>query len=405
VTIGNSRASHVDTPRIVGTLLGAGLIAPRYGTAALSDVMPSVLTALGVAGEANVLELAPQRRVCVLLVDGLGWELLRIHRDEAPVLNDLADRAGRVFTAGFPTTTTSSLTSLGVGVPAGQHGMTGYQVRVPGTRRLLNALQWDARIDPREWQPCRTALQRAEAAGVTVTSVAPVKFKGSGLTEASLRGGRYVGVDDPSERARAAGLAMIGDGSTVGGPTLTYVYYGAVDRTGHVHGCKSPEWRASLVAADAFTGELMASMPPDALLVVTADHGMVDIDAAQIVDVADNPALQVGVEMLAGEGRSRYVHVRPGAIDDALSIWREELENGFCVLTRAEAIGAGLLGPIVSPAAADRVGDLVVLAQGSGAVFDRRVDSRTVMALIGQHGSLTAAELLVPLLLHQSPPA
>jgi hypothetical protein len=174
-------------PATAGTLAterirAAGLLLPRYGEAALSDVMPSVLSALGVPDEAGVLDLAPRERVCVLLMDGLGWDLLRAHRSYAPRLNAIADDAA-VLTAGFPTTTTTSLTSLGVGLPAGRHGMTGYQVRVPGTLRLLNALQWDKRTHPHEWQPCRTALQRAESAGVTVTSVAPAEFAGSGLTE------------------------------------------------------------------------------------------------------------------------------------------------------------------------------------------------------------------------------
>lgn len=381
------------------TVLGPGLLAPRYGSTALSDVMPSVLSALGVPGEADAFGLPAQQRACVLLVDGLGWELLRGHRAEAPVLNGLADDSGLVLTAGFPTTTTTSLTSLGVGLPAGEHGMTGYQVRIPGTRRLLNALQWDRGTDPMIWQPHRTALQRAEAAGIRVTSVAAAEFAGSGLTEAALRGGRYVGEDDPQRRAATAGRVMAADS-----PSLTYVYYGDVDRTGHIHGCGSPQWRAALRDADVFVAELMAAMPPGGLLAVTADHGMVDIDPGQVVDVADNPALRVGVELLAGEGRCRYVHVRPGAERDVLSIWSEELGDDFRVLTRAQTIEAGLLGPTVTPAAAERVGDLVVLARGHGAVFDRRSDSAKVMALIGQHGSLTSAELLVPLLLHRSGP-
>lgn len=378
-------------------ILGPDLFAPQYGRAALSDVLPSVLGALGLPGEPNALALGPQRRVCVLLVDGLGWELLRAHRVEAPLLNDLADSSSRVLTAGFPTTTTTSLTSLGVGLPAGQHGMTGYQMRVAGTTRVLNALQWDARIDPREWQPCPTALERATTAGVRVSSVAPAGFAGSGLTEAALRGGRYIGVDDPGERADAAGSAMRG-----AGPSLTYVYYGDVDRTGHIHGCASPQWRSALRAADAFVARLVDGLPPDTLLAVTADHGMLDLERDAVVDVADNPALQVGVEVLAGEGRCRFVHVRAGAARDVRAIWQDELGAGFQVVTRDEVVAAGLLGPLVTVAAAERVGDLVVLARGRGAVFDRRVDSSKVVALIGHHGSLTAAELLVPLLLHRT---
>jgi hypothetical protein len=138
------------------------------------------------------------------------------------------------------------------------------------------------------------------------------------------------------------------------------------------------------------------------VLLVTADHGMVDIDQAQVIEVTNEPVLQVGVKALAGEGRCRYIHTVDGAARDVLAIWRDELEDDFLVLSRAETIDAGLLGPIVTSAAAERVGDVVALARGAGAIFDRRVDASRVRNLVGQHGSLTSAETYVPLLTHRA---
>lgn len=389
------------------TGLTADLVVPRYGVAALSDVLPSLLAALGLPGERDVLALAPCDVACVLLVDGLGWELLRAHRAEAPFLNGLADDAGQdgsgaetaMITAGFPTTTTTSLTSLGTGAPAGQHGVTGYQMVVPGTGHVLNALQWDLQRGPHplEWQPMTTTLQRAEAAGVAVTAIAPAEFAGTGLTVAALRGGRYVGLGAGDAYGPVVRTVL---GS--GGPALAYVYYGALDRTGHTVGVASQPWRDELRRVDQVAAEVAAALPAGATLLVTADHGMVDVDRAELVDVADQPALQVGVRTLAGEGRARYVHAAPGAAADVLAIWRDELEDGFCVLSRAETIEAGLLGPVVTADAAARVGDVVVLARGAGAVFDRRVDAARVRNLVGQHGSLTPAETYVPLLQHRA---
>jgi hypothetical protein len=384
--------------------LPADLVVPQYGAAALSDVLPSVLAALGLAGEPNVLALPPIQVGCVLLVDGLGWDLLRSHRVEAPYLNGLADHAGRDangeeaarITAGFPTTTTTSLTSLGVGVPAGEHGMTGYQMYVAATGRVLNALQWDLERGPapEEWQPLQTTLQRAETAGVRVTLIAPAEFAGSGLTLAALRGGRYLGLDDYDAYATSV-RAVLGD---AGGPALAYVYYGALDRTGHTEGVGSQAWRDELRQVDQIAADIAANLPTGTTFLVTADHGMVDIDRAEVVDVAHEPNLKIGVQALAGEGRCRYVHTVPGADRDVLAIWRDELDGRFCVLSRAETIDAGLLGPIVTPQALARIGEVVVLARGAGAVFDRRVDAARIRNLIGQHGSLTPAETYVPLL-------
>ena len=395
--------------------LPADLVVPRYGAGALCDLLPSVLAALGLPGERAVLSLPPIEIGCILLVDGLGWDLLRAHRDDAPFLNGLADAGGRDadghevarITAGFPTTTTTSLTSLGVGAPAGEHGMTGYQMYVASSGRVLNALQWDLEQGPRpdEWQPLPTTLQRAEAAGVNVTMIAPAAFAGTGLTQAALRGGRYVGLRDGDSYGPTVQAVLSGGANRPGridGPALAYVYYGALDRTGHTLGVASQAWRDELRRVDRVAAEIAAAVPARALFMVTADHGMVDIDRSQLVDVADEPALKVGLQALAGEGRCRYVHTAPGAARDVLAIWRDELGDGFCVLSRTETIDAGLLGPVVTTAAAARVGDVVVLARGAGAVFDRRVDAARVRNLVGQHGSLTPAETYVPLLQHRA---
>ena len=141
-------------------------IVPSYGTSTLADLSSSILASLEPEAppEQNVLDLAPAQRACLLIVDGLGWELLRDHPAAAPFLSELA-RNSKPITAGFPATTATSLTSLGTGSPPGQHGMLGYKVRVPGEDLLLNALRWDARVDPREWQPLPTVYERAAAAG------------------------------------------------------------------------------------------------------------------------------------------------------------------------------------------------------------------------------------------------
>jgi hypothetical protein len=164
-------------------------------------------------------------------------------------------------------------------------------------------------------------------------------------------------------------------------------------------GVDSAEWRAELANVDAFVAELAATVPEDGVLVVTADHGMVDIDRSSVVDVADDPALRAAVEVLAGEGRCRYVHARPGASADVLAVWRDVLDpDEFLVLSRDEVVEGGLLGPAVTETAVQRIGDVVVLARRGGAVFGTGIDSPQVMALVGQHGSLTPDELLVPLI-------
>ena len=376
----------------------AVLPVPRYGEAALADVLPSVLASLGLPGEPNPLALPDTARTVVLLVDGMGWEGLGRHPDCAPFLGSLR---GRPLTAGFPATTATSLASLGTGLPPGGHGVTGYSSYVEQVGRVVNWLAWRPvgsgedlrdRLVPEAVQDRPTAFERAAAAGVSVTVAAPAHFDGSGLTRAVLRGGRYDGVVTLGDT-----VARVAVAADRGNRSLVYCYTGDLDLIGHVRGADTPAWREQLRLVDGFAERLAASLPPDATLLVTADHGMVTVPDEAKVDFDSSRALSDGVAELAGEARARHVHVRPGAAADVLAAWAAELGDDWWVLTRDEVVEAGLLGPQVSSAARQRTGDVVAIARGTGAVVRRRVESR-LSALPGQHGALTDDELLVPLL-------
>lgn len=374
-----------------------GLPLPAYGRAALSDLMPSVLAALGVPGEPDALGLPPMRRCVLLLVDGLGDALLRRHGADAPFLSSL-DR--RTLTAGFPSTTATSLASLGTGLPPGEHALTGYTSYVPELDDVVGWLTWTAaggadlreRLVPEAVQPAPTAFERAERAGVAVTVAAPAVFRGSGLTRAVLRGGRYRGSVSPGDAVAAAAEGSRADRS------LVYCYTADLDLTGHVRGVRSEAWRSQLRLVDRFAEELASRLPPGTTLLVTADHGMVDVEEQSRVDADSRPALWDGVRALAGEPRVRHVHCLPGAVDDVLAAWRSELGDRMWVGRGPDAIEAGLFGPRVGAVARSRIGDVLAIATGDVAVV-RSTSEPQMARLRGHHGALTADELDVPLLL------
>ncbi|PZS14272.1 MAG: alkaline phosphatase family protein [Pseudonocardiales bacterium] len=378
-------------------LSAAALPTVRYGECALADVMPSALAALGVPAEPNTLGLAEVPRIVVLLVDGLGWVLLMRNRSAAPFLTSLS---GRALTAGFPTTTVTSLASLGTGRPPGQHGLTGYSSYLPDIGTTISWLAWralgggESLIDlvvPETAQPEATAFQRARAAGVTATVVAPAEFGGSGLTRAALRGGHFRGAVSGGDL-----ISQVAHATRCGDRSLVYCYVSEMDLIGHVRGPESPAWLAQLSLTDRFVEQLSGALPADASLLVTADHGMTSVPDEDKIDFDDSPTLQDGVLALAGEPRARYVHARAGASDDVLATWREQLSDRMWVLSRDEAMAAGLFGPTVSAAASERIGDAVVISHSTTAVVRRQAESR-LSALPGQHGALNDDDLLVPL--------
>ena len=359
---------------------------PAYGRSSLSDLGPSLLAALGVPGETDVLGLAPYPRACVLLVDGLGWELLRANAANAPYLSSMA---GRPLAAGFPATTATSLASFGTGRPPGEHGMLGYQVAIPGAGRLINCLRWDDQVDPMTWQPVTTVFERAAAAGVATAHVSAGAYRRSGLTRAVHRGARYVPADSLGRLVAGAEQAI-----REGDRSLVTVYHSELDATGHACGSGSPAWRHHLAFVDLLAQRLVEVMPPDAALYITADHGMTD--PAERIDVDAETGLRAGVALLGGEPRARHVYAVEGAAEDVLAAWRERLDGLAWVMAREEAAEAGLFGPVAAAMTA-RVGDVVAVPYADVAIVATQAEPAE-SSLIGMHGSLVPAEQLVPLL-------
>jgi hypothetical protein len=375
---------------------------PRYGESSLADLLPSLLTALDVPGFGNPLGFEPARRACLLLADGLGWELLEANRRHAPFLAALADR-GAPISAGFPATTATSLGSLGTGLPPSGHGLVGYTLALPGMERAFNCLRWASygtggardlrdQVIPERFQPQPTAFERAAAAGVAVSMIGPSTHHRSGLTRAVFRGADFHEAVSAGDLAAQAVTRL-----TASRRTLVYAYHGDLDLTGHVHGPGSLAWRFQLAQADRLVANMVEQLPGDALLVVTGDHGMVGLRPSQLVEVDEEPELLEGVRMLAGEARARHVHTRRGAADDVLAAWQARLGDAMWVLTGEQAIADGWFGPNMPDEVRRRVGDVVAAAFGPVGVVQRAVDPAQPR-MRGHHGSLTAAEQLVPCL-------
>ena len=376
---------------------------PQYGVRSLGELWPSLLSALGIAGFANSLAIEPVFRVCLLLVDGLGWELLRANRDAAPFLNSIA---GEPLTAGFPATTAASLSSLATGLPPGEHGLVGYTMALPDYDRAFNTLTWSLyglgpRVDLREevvpetFQPQPTLAERAAAAGVPVHYLGPAFHQGSGLSRAIGRGQRFHTAES-LDAIEVAALRRLD-----ARPALVYAYHSHLDAAGHIEGVGSQAWRNELVAVDHTVRVLAEQLPGDTVLVVTGDHGMVDLRPSERLDLADHRDLRSGVTLLAGEARARYIRTAPGAAGDVVDAWRSILGDRMWVWPREEAIASGIFGPRVSDKARERIGDVVAAAYGRVGVVQRDVDPAQAR-LNGHHGSLTPAEQLVPLLTYRS---
>lgn len=360
----------------------------------MASVLPSVADRLGVARFAghDVFRLAPARRTVVVLVDGLGHDLLRQRNGHAPFLRSAMATSSRRVPCGFPTTTATSMATFGTGLPPGSHGLVGMQVLDPNTDRLVNELSWENGPDPRTWQPHETVFEATETAGVTVTMVGPHYFDGSGLTLAALRGARFASAKTLDARVDAALTAVRATPRA-----LVYLYWGQVDKVGHVHGCQSWQWGDEVESVDRELARLADRVPADTSIVITADHGMVDVPHHDRIDLAHEPELMSGIRHLGGEPRCLQLYTEPGAAAAVTQTWREALGRRATVLTRDEVADRGWFGA-VDPRVAPRIGDVVVTMRGSfAAVHSGRMRAELV-ALLGLHGALSDAELAIPVI-------
>ncbi|MCI0155783.1 alkaline phosphatase family protein [Leifsonia shinshuensis] len=359
--------------------------------ASLATVLPSSLAA--VQGQGNALGLRPLQHAVVVVVDGLGAAALRAREGHA---RTLASRLGKATTidAGFPTTTAAALATLTTGTTPGEHGLVGYRVR-DDAGRLSNQLNgWDEKMDPATWQRSRTVFERASAAGVAAYAVGVPAYADSGFTHAILRGAEFIAGRTMADRFDAVREIL-----RTPGPGLTYLYVAELDQAAHARGWESPRWTAELETLDGLVAQLATSLGPGHGVLVTADHGIVDIPESGHVLYDTAPELLEGVDEVAGEPRLLHLYVRPGASAEEVAARWNAVEGGRSwVATRDEAVAAGWFGPIVAPEVAPRIGDVLIAARKRIAYYDSRDPQRTGRSMVGQHGSLTAEETRVPLL-------
>lgn len=364
----------------------------------ICDVLPAAAALAGVRGAVDRLGLSEWaggvRRVALVLVDGMGWHLLPELATDAPLLASvLAGDTGRLgqLASTFPSTTPTSLVSLGTGASPGQHGVLGFTVKLPGTDRVLNHILW--RDDPpaTQWQPVPTWFERLRQNGVSARAVLPAPFVGSGLTEAAYRGAEFCPTARDEDYA-----ARVAD-EVRGTPGLIYGYLAELDTTAHRHGVSSPEWHQAAAHVDALLTRLVEALPSDAALLVTADHGGLNVPADARIDLDADPSLGAGVRTVAGDPRVRYLYTEPGATADVLAAWSETLSGRAEVCGRDEAVAAGLFGP-VRPEHLSRIGDVVVSCTDDLAVLASSHEPPEVAHLVGFHGAATPAEMAIPLI-------
>lgn len=362
---------------------------PDYGGACLSSVVPALMSAdRATFGPWLPAPVREATQVVLLVLDGLGWHQLQERRDLAPTISGMS---GGPITSVAPTTTSTALTSIVTGATPAEHGILGFKLHVGGGE-TLNVLRWRTSAgDALERHPPERFRAIAPFGGETVTAIVRSQFAGTGLTQVMLGGARFRGWRVTSTIAVEVKRAL------AAGERFVYAYYDGIDNVAHEFGL-SDYYDAELADVDELVSALLSTLPPGAALVVTADHGQVDV-AGRRSKIAREVAGMTS--LIAGEPRFIWLHAQPGVDPEELAdAAREAHGHEAWVHTRDDTIDEGWYGGPVRAAWLDRLGDVALVAFEPTAFWD--TEAQGELRLVSLHGSLTPAEMEVPLLAARS---
>ena len=361
-------------------------VLPSYGGGCVADIVPSILEpGRGEAPSPLPAEVLEASAAVVLVLDGLGAEQLADRRHVAPTLHEM--QAATITTVA-PSTTASALTSIATGVPPGEHGIVGY--RIPTCDGNLNVLRWRTpQGDGLDRHPPERLQPLVSFGGQRPPALQKAEYRKSGFSRAYLRDARVHGYKMLSSLAVEVRRLL------AAGESFVYAYYEGLDIVAHEHAF-GEHYDAELRACDRLMADLLTLLPKGVAVVAISDHGLVDCSDG--LTKIDRSVLECAAAE-SGEARFRWLHARPGRARDLYDAAVAAHSQQAWVRTASEIVDGGWLGPVVTDAARSRLGDVALVAQDAWA-FGHPDDGTP--RIIGRHGSLTSAEMLVPLLVHVS---
>jgi predicted AlkP superfamily pyrophosphatase or phosphodiesterase len=352
----------------------------------LGDVLISALKS--VQGLPNALELRGKRSVCVIMVDGLGSVNLKAAGAHAGFLNSKISIQASCY---YPATTATSIVSFATGMPPWQTGFLGYQVfdRVEGLKRNLLS-GWESYEQAKEFQSQPTVSEHAFSLGIDFFTIAPAAYEKSGFTGATMRGSRFLGTKSIQERFETAKNLM-----ATKEPKVIYLYVPELDQTAHAKGWKSNEWLNLLESLDSEIAGLARSLGKTSAFIVTADHGVIDIASANHIYIdefiGEGDLVDVG-----GDTRGLFLYLKDsGRITATMEHLESRLSDSCYIITPENLRQAGYWK---SNSFSHLLPDIIVLAKKEVALYHRGFAKRKSLDMVGHHGSISQAELSVPLI-------
>lgn len=397
-----------------------GIRVPRYDGRSIVNLSVSAFLAAGGEPEGEA-PLAPplsasldpfhgrrsEGTVVVLLVDGLGFDALDRWSRGPSARGRVWGALSEPMTTVFPSTTTAALTSLSTGVPPGRHGLVGYRQYLPAYGVVADLLKMsptglptrDLLIGP-DWQPSMLSnVPSLFRRGVRGAAVTRDLFRGTGFTRLLYDAAEFVGYSTGTDLAHELGRVL----SRNRPPALVLAYWDELDTIQHLQGPVEALTELELERIAHLVEHVARVLPPrrrrSTTLLVTGDHGQVTSTIAARVRLEGDPRIvREMARPLAGDRRAGFLSARAGRTAALRTAVARRLPRGSRIVAMREAVRAGLFGPPpFHPELSDRLGDLLVLVPSpAGITYLPPGAAEPRRYLVGAHGGLEAAEMIVP---------
>lgn len=341
-----------------------------------------------VTGVRSQLGYKPKRKVLVILVDGMGAENVLARAGHAPWLAKEIS-GGATTLSCFPATTSTNIASFATGLNPGEHGFIGHVVSDSHFGERLNLLNgWTSETDPLLWQPHKTVSERAAEIGVACNVIAAEEYRQTGFTKATMREANFFGLDDLAARFNKALEILLAPEDSI-----NYLYVPELDKFGHTNGWQSAGWGIQLETIAAEIGQLIRRLPSDAGVVITADHGMLDSQEDDKVELSEllNP---LGVSFFGGDTRTSLLYLDSDASSEEVRSALGDSRYFTCYTPQELESWYGSFGQH----ALDRLPGLVLVAKGNHTLYHSSFSKQKSYRMIAHHGAFSSSELRIPLI-------
>ena len=395
-----------DRERLLAAFDSGELVRPspdRLNVVDLANALASIGGAPNVPcspGVSAIVDLiGPADHVVVVMVDGLGLNVV----DEEHGADFLAAHVAAELTTVFPSSTPTVLTSYATGLWPSSHGVPSWHLYLDEIDDIATIIHYTRRGDDKDLGSLGLTPEQAYPAPTTTARMAWPSF---GIVPEEILetpyatysrghspGYGYKGLED----AAGAVLKRLGESR---GPTFTHLYIPHVDAASHEYGIGHDVTKQAIAAVDGLLSQIAALLPPNAAIVVSSDHGLLDMDAAAHEIEPDDDLVGYLEHEPWGTAPSVMLQVREDRSAEFEPRFRDRFGDDFYLLTADEVLDLELMGPgPVSPVTKRRIGNYLALSTGAPAIYYNYPQTgEDVPPKVANHGGLTPDEMMVPLI-------